>query len=211
MILGLWMLSFKPTISRIITLWVAEPAYRRCGLGFFCCCCFFKSIYWLNIYFLLWNWVEKSEGTQPYILGFPCGSAGKEPTCNTGDVGLIPGLGISPGEGEGCLLQYSGLENSTDCDCKESDMSEWLSLSLFTEILLYSSSDEKNISSDKSLAVSTDGKAVEPYIYMYPFSFNLLSRLPVTWAEFPVLYSRSLLVIHFKYSSITSGTILKAW
>jgi len=47
--------------------------------------------------------------------GFPCGSAGKESTCNGRDLGLIPGLGRSPGEGKGYPLQYSGLENSMDC------------------------------------------------------------------------------------------------
>ena len=46
---------------------------------------------------------------------FPCGSAGKESTCNLGNLGSIPGLGRSPGEGKGYLLQYSGLENSMDC------------------------------------------------------------------------------------------------
>ena len=46
---------------------------------------------------------------------FPCGSAGKESVCNAGDLGLIPGLGRSPGEGKGYPLQYSGLENSMDC------------------------------------------------------------------------------------------------
>ena len=46
---------------------------------------------------------------------FPCGSAGKESTCSTGDLGLIPGLGRSPGEAKGDPLQYSGLENSMDC------------------------------------------------------------------------------------------------
>ena len=46
--------------------------------------------------------------------GFPCGSAGKESTCNAGDLGLIPGLRKSPGEGKGSPLQYSGLENSRD-------------------------------------------------------------------------------------------------
>ena len=45
---------------------------------------------------------------------FPCGSAGKEYTCNVGDLGSIPGLGRSPGEGKGYPLQYSGLENSMD-------------------------------------------------------------------------------------------------
>ena len=45
--------------------------------------------------------------------GFPGGSDGKEPTCNAGDLGLIPGLGRSP-EGSGNPLQYSCLENSVD-------------------------------------------------------------------------------------------------
>ena len=48
-------------------------------------------------------------------MGFPCGSAGKESAHSAGDLGSIPGLGRSPGEGEGCPLQYSGLENSMDC------------------------------------------------------------------------------------------------
>ena len=49
------------------------------------------------------------------VLGFPCGSAGKESICNAGDLGSILGLGRSPGEGKGYPLQYSGLENSMDC------------------------------------------------------------------------------------------------
>ena len=44
--------------------------------------------------------------------GLPCGSAGKESTRNVGDLGSVPGLGRSPGEGKGYPLQYSGLENS---------------------------------------------------------------------------------------------------
>ena len=51
----------------------------------------------------------------PVFLGFPCDLAGKEPICNVGDLDLIPGLGGSSGEGKGYPLQYSGLENSTDC------------------------------------------------------------------------------------------------
>ena len=64
---------------------------------------------------------------------FPCGSAGKESTCNVGDLRSIPKLGRSPGEGKGYPLQYSGLENYMDYswwDLKESDMTEWFSLSL---------------------------------------------------------------------------------
>ena len=48
-------------------------------------------------------------------MGFPGGSDGKESTCHVGDLGSIPGLGRSPGEGNSYPLQYSGLENSTDC------------------------------------------------------------------------------------------------
>ena len=62
-------------------------------------------------------------------LGFPGGSAGKESPCITGDLGSIPGLGRSPGEGKGYPFQYSRLENSMDyivhvVGNKESDMTE---------------------------------------------------------------------------------------
>ena len=50
-----------------------------------------------------------------FSLGFPDSSAGKESACNAGDLGSIPGLGRSPGEGKGYPVQYSGLENSMDC------------------------------------------------------------------------------------------------
>ena len=45
------------------------------------------------------------------MKGFSGGSDGKESTCNVGGLGLIPGLGRSPGEGHGNPLQYSCLEN----------------------------------------------------------------------------------------------------
>ena len=66
------------------------------------------------------SWVGKIHWRRDRLpiavfLGFPCGSAGKESTCNAGDLSLIPGLGRSPGEGNGYPLQYSGLENSIDC------------------------------------------------------------------------------------------------
>ena len=48
------------------------------------------------------------------LFCFPCGSASKESACNVGDLGSIPRLGRSPGEGKGYQLQYSGLENSMD-------------------------------------------------------------------------------------------------
>ena len=64
-----------------------------------------------------------------------CGSAGRESASNVGDLGSIPGLERSPGEGKGYPLQYSGLENSMDCIVhegpKEFDTTERLTLSLF--------------------------------------------------------------------------------
>ena len=66
---------------------------------------------------------------------FPAGSDSKASTYNTGDLGSIPGLGRSPGEGNGNPLQYSYLENPMDggiwlgyspCGHKESDMTEQL-------------------------------------------------------------------------------------
>ena len=51
----------------------------------------------------------------PVFLGFPGSSVGKESTCNTEDLGLIPELKRSLGEGKGNQLQYAALENSMDC------------------------------------------------------------------------------------------------
>ena len=67
------------------------------------------------------------------------GSAGTESVCSVGDLGLTPGLGRSPGEGNGYPLQYSGLENSkhsvVDEVPKESDTTEWLSLNAFCKMV----------------------------------------------------------------------------
>ena len=68
------------------------------------------SIIWVrNICWFCWDRLPT-----PVFLGFPCGSAGKESAYNVGDLGLIPGSGRSPGEGNGNPLQYSCLESSVD-------------------------------------------------------------------------------------------------
>ena len=67
-------------------------------------------------------WRRKRLPT-PVFLGFPNGSSGKESACKVGDLGSIPGLGRSPGEGNAYPFQYSGLKNSMDY-LKESDMTE---------------------------------------------------------------------------------------
>ena len=67
-------------------------------------------------------------------MGSPCDSAGKESACNAGDLGSVPGLGRSPGEGKGYPLQYSGLENFRDYTGHvgaKSDMTEQFSLTSF--------------------------------------------------------------------------------
>ena len=61
------------------------------------------------------SWMTQNEKFIDNLKGFPVSSVGKESACNVGDLGLIPGLERSPGEGKGYPLQYSGLENSMDC------------------------------------------------------------------------------------------------
>ena len=72
----------------------------------------------------------------PVFLGFPGGLAGKESACNAGDLGLIPGLGRSLEEGNSWVTHSSILAwripwTVYPRGCKESDMTEWLSLHFF--------------------------------------------------------------------------------
>ena len=68
-------------------------------------------------------------------MGFPGGSAGKESACNAGDLGSIPMLGRSPGEGSEYPLQYSCLENSMNCIVQAVTKSRtWLSDFHFTSL-----------------------------------------------------------------------------
>ena len=74
-----------------------------------------------------------------FILGFPDGSAGKEFTCSstdTGDPVSIPGLGRSPGEGNGNPLWYSCLENSMDREALASYIVHGIAKRLNTFILV---------------------------------------------------------------------------
>ena len=75
------------------------------------------------------DWKSGSLGLSP-ALGFPGGSTGKESACNAGDLGSVPELGRSPGEGNSYPLQYSGLENSMDCIVHEV-VKSWTLLSDF--------------------------------------------------------------------------------
>ena len=79
--------------------------------------------------------LERDRVPSPVFLGFPCGSPGKEPACNAGDLGLIPVLGRSPGEVERPPTpvfwpgEFHGVYNPWGR--KELDMTESLSLLLF--------------------------------------------------------------------------------
>ena len=64
--------------------------------------------------FYLWLYPQEHLSVKD-LRWFPGGSVGKEPACNVGDLGSIPGLGRSPGEGNSYPLQYSGLKNSMNC------------------------------------------------------------------------------------------------
>ena len=82
------------------------PAYDSSSLAFH----MMYSAYKLNM---------QGDNIQPWrtpfpIWGFPGGSDGKASACNSGDLGSIPGLGRSPGEGNGNPLQHSCLENPMD-------------------------------------------------------------------------------------------------
>ena len=87
------------------------------------------SLYWTHPIFHMNPPISRLL-TGHIILG---GSTGRESACNVGDLGLIPGLRRSPGEGNSYPLQYSGLENSMDYSPwgrQESDTNEGLSLTL---------------------------------------------------------------------------------
>ena len=83
--------------------------------------CHLRAIILVEITDLLCGLVSlniKQDSISTYFIrweGFPGSSAGKESACNAEDPSSIPGLGRSPGEGNGYPLQYSGLENSMDC------------------------------------------------------------------------------------------------
>ena len=81
--------------------------------------------------------------------GFPCGSAGKKPACNSGDLGSIPESRRSPGGGHGNQLQHSCLENPKDREDSPMGYSPWI----------HTESDMTEVTSP-STALGTQDRAV---------------------------------------------------
>ena len=135
------------------------------------------------------SWVRKIPWKRDRLpilvyLGFPGGSAGKESACHAGDLGSIPGLGRSPGEGNSYPLQYS-IDGDiyrwhSSWGCKESDRTEQLSLSLSRD-----SQRGREEGTSTSHAVLVANKS--PFVCSWIPSSSLLTRQspkpPLTWSR----------------------------
>ena len=109
----------------ISSSWLWRPSGVPCMVGLSlhrgCSLCwnvFPFNVIWLTPLFPVLSFLDHTTYNNTYStlpLGFPDSSVSKESTCNSGDLGLIPGLGRSPGEGKGYPFQYPGLENPMDC------------------------------------------------------------------------------------------------
>ena len=114
------------TFIKILEKYFWQKAIKRLGLCYHC---------WIDMVVLecpLYYRRQISIYGHDNLI-FPGGSDGKESACSAGNQHLIPELGRSPGEENGNPLQYSCLESSMDRGAwgrKESDMTEWLTLSL---------------------------------------------------------------------------------
>ena len=122
-------------------------------------------------------------------MGFPGSSASKESACNVGDLGLIPGLGRSPGQGNGYPLQCSGLESFMDCIvhgvAKESDMTEQFSLALTSVFLGFPGGS----AGKESWYLQYGRPGFDPWVGKIPWRRERLPT-PVFWpGEFHGLYS----------------------
>ena len=114
--------------------------------------------------------------------GFPGGSDGKESTCSAGDMGSIPGLGRSPGEGNGNLLRYSYLGNPL------AGFSPW-------------GHKEPNVTEQPTLSLSLEEppRSSQLNLLSFPFLVLLLYSFTSTSPSKPIFTSR--LIPKLKYVS----------
>ena len=125
----------------IVKTWKQCVHQRRYGM------CIYIYIHTMEYFSAIKNYILPFAVTWmdlERIMGFPCGSAGKESACSVGDLGSIPRLWRSPGEGKDYPLQYSGLEDSKDCRVHEVAKS-WTQLSNFQrELCQWNKSDRES-------------------------------------------------------------------
>ena len=123
----------------------------------------------------------------PVFLGYPGGSAGKESAYYAGDLGSIPGLRRSPGEGKGYLLPYSGLENSMDCRVHGVAKSgTWLS-DLHFHFHFQEKRNQEFLLGSRKLASTCQGLRTLNSYYLFPCCCSLSTSLcfhkPPRWAS----------------------------
>ena len=134
-------------------------------------------MYNLRLQILPLPWSKEHIFCEPIkqMMGFPCGSAGKDSSCNVGDLCSIPGLRRSPGEGKGYPLQYSGLENFMD-SIVHGVAKSWAWLSNF------------HFNTDARFSFGKEGICALFDICNWGFSSNLGSRCGMfqLWLHFPI-------------------------
>ena len=116
---------------------------------------------------ILYEWLHHSKLLHlTSIVAFPGGSDSKAPACSAGDPCSIPGLGRSPGEGNGNPVQYSCLENSmgkgawqaTAHGVAESDMTEQLTITVFKMTVIAYVRDTENPDQEGSSRSEEEGQ-----------------------------------------------------
>ena len=99
---------YSPTLTSIHDQW------KNHSFDWMDLCCKVMSLLFNMLLRFVIAFLPRSKHQASLIIGLPGGSDSKESAYNAGDLGSISGLGRSPGEGKGYLLQYSCLENSMD-------------------------------------------------------------------------------------------------
>ena len=98
-------------VSTLIYIYAQTTEYTHTHTHTHTCICYI----YIYIKHVIYIYNSNIYITARWQLGFSGGSAGKESACNAGDLGLIPGLGRSPGERNSYPLQESDLDNSMYC------------------------------------------------------------------------------------------------
>ena len=120
-------------------------------------------------------------------MGFPGGSDGKESAYSVGDLGSIPGLGRSPGEGHGSPLQYSCLNNPhgqrslvgySPWGRKESDMTEQLSMAPYSLTLILKENKRDSIQNNNIVCIEGVVFMRNYFVFLFSPNFNNVVTLP---------------------------------